>query len=148
MLSPQAQALIVNHSAGMVGTTNQDGSPAVSPKATFVVIDAKTIAFGNIRSPGTLANIRRDPRVEICFVDVLLRKSVRVSGRAVVVAKNEAPQPLQAAFEAAWGPFLEHISSYVRIDIDHAEVVLSPAYDLGMSEAELREANLAKLNAL
>lgn len=61
MLSAQDKALITAHPAGMVATVNSDGTPSVSPKATFVILDDSTLAFGNIRSPGTLSNLRERP---------------------------------------------------------------------------------------
>ena len=70
-LTEPMKRLIQNYSAGAVATLNEDGTPAVSPKATFVVIDDGCIAFGNIRSPGTVANIRSCPDVEVNFIDVL-----------------------------------------------------------------------------
>ena len=67
MLTGEMTRLIRDHTAGMVATVNEDGTPAVSPKATFVVFDEQTLAFGNLRSPGTLANIRRNAAVEGVF---------------------------------------------------------------------------------
>lgn len=148
MLATEMQRLIRDHSAGMVATINDDGTPSVSPKATFVIVDDQTIAFGNIRSPGTLANLRQRPTVEVCFLDVLARKAVRVTGAATIVAKAEAETDLVAAFDAVWGPYVPHMSAFVVIAMSAAELILSPAYDLGFSEDELRETNLAKLNAL
>ena len=95
MLSSEDQNLIQTHTAGMVATVNDDGTPAVSPKATFVVIDASTIAFGNLRSPNTLANLRQRPQVEVCFIDVIRRRAVRVRGRASVHKRSEAPPGLR-----------------------------------------------------
>ena len=109
-LTDDMQGLIADHSAGMVATVNADGSPAVSPKATFVVLDAATLAFGDIRSPGTLANLRRRPAVEVCFIDVVLRRAVRVAGVATIVAKADASAPLVAAFAAAWPDYLDRKS--------------------------------------
>ena len=148
MLSTDMVHLIRQHTAGMVATVDADGSPAVSPKATFVVVDEKTIAFGNLRSPGTLSNIRRNPRVEVCFIDVLSRKAVRVRGTARLVAPVDAPDALDACFDETWGELKAHMSHYVVIDLDRAELIVSPAYDYGATEAELRASNLARLEAL
>ncbi|MGI9500063.1 MAG: pyridoxamine 5'-phosphate oxidase family protein [Geminicoccaceae bacterium] len=148
MLSDDMKQLIRNHSAGMVATTNDDGSPSVSPKATFVILDNRAIAFGNIRSPGTIANLRKRPSVEVCFIDAVLRKAVRVTGMASIVRKTDAGDQLMAAFEAQWGAYLPHMSAFVRIDVKASELILSPAYDLGFTEGELRDTNLKKLNAL
>jgi hypothetical protein len=38
------QQIIRQYSAGSVATVNADGTPAVSPKATFVVVDSRCIA--------------------------------------------------------------------------------------------------------
>ena len=145
MLDDAMKRLITTHRAGMVATVNDDGTPAVSPKATFVIVDDATLAFGNIRSPGTLANIRKRPAVEINFIDVLTRKVVRVAGTARIVAKAAAGEALAQAMQADWAEYLDHMSSYVEIAIARAELILSPAYDLGYTESELRQANLEKL---
>ena len=148
MLTSDMKTLITDHRAGMVATINDDGTPAVSPKATFVIIDNARIAVGNIRSPGTVANLRKRPAVEVCFIDVVTRKAVRVTGQATVTPKAKAEAILMEAFEREWAPYLEHISAFIDIKITAAELILSPGYDLGFTEAELKSQNLAKLNAL
>lgn len=148
MLDDEMTTLIRNHPAGMVATTKDDGTPSVSPKATFVIMDETTIAFGNIRSPGTLANLRKRPALEVCFIDVVLRKAVRVTGQASIIRKADADQALLSAFEIPWSIYIPHMSAFVKISIKAAKMILSPAYDLGISEEELRHTNLEKLNAL
>ena len=148
MLTDEMKKLITDHRAGMVASINDDGMPSVSPKATFVILDERTIAFGNIRSPGTLANIRQRPAVEVCFIDVVLRRAVRVTGAATIHAKATAADQLAAAFEAEWSAYLPHISAFVTIDVSGAELILSPAYDIGLTEGELRRTNLEFLNTL
>lgn len=148
MLTDEMIKLIRDHSAGMVASINEDGTPSVSPKATFVVLNSSSIAFGNIRSPGTLNNIRKHPNVEVCFIDVVLRKAVRVTGSAGIHMKSEAEACIFAAFEATWAAYLTQMSAFVKIDIRNAEFILSPAYDLGYSQEELRRVNLEKLKAL
>ncbi|MCY6379914.1 pyridoxamine 5'-phosphate oxidase family protein [Hoeflea prorocentri] len=148
MLTTDMIELIRNYPAGMVATVNEDRTPSVSPKATFVIIDDRTIAFGNLRSPGTLANIRRHPAVEVCFLDVLARKALRVTGTGSIISKSKASTAMIAAFDDAWGDYLPLMSAFVSIAISEAEPILSPAYDVGHSEADLRAANLKKLNQL
>ena len=148
MLTDQMKHLIQNHSAGLVATVNSDGSPSVSPKGTFAILNDRMIAFGNIRSPRTMSNLRRNSRVEICFIDVVERKAVRISGEGAIIPKSNAPEELVTAFEVRWAEYLPRTSAFVTIDIAAAEMILSPAYDLGYSEDDLRQANLARLNAL
>ena len=148
-LTAPMKRLIANYNAGAVATINEDGTPAVSPKATFVVVDDGCIAFGNIRSPGTVANIRSRPDVEVNFIDVLTRRAVRVRGRAEIVDKeSEAGQCLLPAFREFWAPYLDRMQNFVSISITHAELILSPAYDIGHTAEELRRVNLDKLAGL
>jgi general stress protein 26 len=147
-LTEEMQKLIRDHSAGMVATVNDDGTPSVSPKATFVIIDESTLAFGNLRSPGTTKNISKRPAVELNFIDVLSRKAVRVTGTAKALSKSSADAAIKSAFENGWPNLVEHMSAYVRINVSRAEVIISPAYDHGATEAELRRVNLDKLNNL
>ena len=148
MLTNDMKTLITNHRAGMVATINDDGTPSVSPKATFVIVNDVRIAVGNIRSPGTVANLRKRPAVEVCFIDVLTRKAVRATGTAVITPKAQADAPLIAAFKRDWADYLDLISAFIDITVTAAELILSPAYDVGHTEDELRAQNLTKLNAL
>ena len=146
MLTEEMQTLIRRFSAGAVATVNGDGAPSVSPKGTFVILDDHTIAFGHIRSPKTVANLRRNPAIEVCFTDIVTRRAVRVTGTATILRQGDADTALDNAFDAAWGPYRPRMSAYVRIVVSAAELILSPAYDLGLSEDELRKTNLEKLN--
>ena len=83
--------------------------------------------------------------MEINFIDVLTRRAVRVAGTARIVAKAAAGETLAQAMRADWAEYIDHMSSYVEITITRAELILSPAYDLGHTESELRKANLDKL---
>ena len=140
-------SLITTYNAGAVATVNQNGSPAVSPKATFVIVDNNCIAYGDIRSPGTTANIGRYPDVEIVFTDVLARQAVRVKGKASIVEKSsEQGEQLMPLFQHSWKPYIDHMSTFVKIDISQAELILSPAYDLDIKKEELVKTNLEKLN--
>ena len=148
-LTEPMKAIIRNYNAGSVATVNQDGTPAVSPKATFVIIDDRSIAFGNIRSPGTVDNIRVRPAVEVNFIDVLTRRAVRIRGQAEIVEKvSEQGVRLVPFFEELWSPYLAQMHNFVMISISGAELILSPSYDVGHTERELFETNLAKLSAL
>ena len=145
MLTADMARIIRTYSAGMVATVNGDGSPAVSPKGTFVVIDHNHIGFGNIRSPGTLANLRRNARVEACFLDVLARKAVRIAGTAEIVDVAAASDDIRSRFQEAWAEYLPHMTELVVITIDSADLILSPAYDFGHTEEDLTTAYRSKL---
>ena len=132
---------------GFVATVDEAGRPCVSPKATFVIVDDDTLAFGEIRSPNTLANIARHPEVEINFVHVLSRKGFRCRGAARFVEKSsEGFADYQSHFDG-WGSLVERINGVVVIALAEAKMVTSPAYDMGAKEADLRVEWLAKLQS-
>jgi predicted pyridoxine 5'-phosphate oxidase superfamily flavin-nucleotide-binding protein len=148
-LSAPMRQFIRDYSAGAVASVNADGSPAVSPKATFVIVDDTCIAFGNIRSPGTVANLLERPAVEVSFIDVLARLALRVSGTAEVVARDSTRgRELAPHFEAQWAAYLDLMSDFVSISIKRAELITSPAYDVGFKREELVRLNLEKLSKL
>lgn len=148
MLTSEMKQLIRTHSAGFVATVREDGSAAVSPKATFVVVDDRTIACGNIRSPGTARNLRAQAACEICFLDPLARKAVRISARGHMVGKAKAAAELLAVFEQYWPDYLPHMTGFMVFDLKSSELVLSPAYDHGHTEQELIDSNRAKMAGL
>jgi len=148
MLDAAMKNLITRHPAGMVATVDDDGLPSVSPKATFVIVNDSMLAFGHLRSPGTVRNLAARPAMQVCFLDPLRRKAVRVSGQGEIVRKADADKALLDTFETDWSAYLHAVKAFVVIRLTAAEMILSPAYDLGLTEAELIETNLAKLNAL
>jgi uncharacterized protein len=138
MLTADMKRIIEEQRLGFVATAAADAMPNLSPKGTFIVLDDNTIAFGEIRSPGTLRNLRANPRIEVNFVDPFVRKGYRFAGRAEVVERG-AP-----GFEALLGRFRSSLAprmrAIVRISILKALPITSPAYDDGAPEAEIRRA--------
>jgi predicted pyridoxine 5'-phosphate oxidase superfamily flavin-nucleotide-binding protein len=137
MLSEDMKRVVSEQRLGFVATVNADGSPNLSPKGTFVVIADDAIAFGEIRSPQTLRNLKANPAIEVNFVDPFLRKGYRFAGRAGIVERGDA------SFEQALVPFghFDLVSAFraiVTITVATARPITSPAYDRGRSEAELR----------
>jgi uncharacterized protein len=138
MLTPDMKRLIEEQRLGFVATAAFDGTPNVSPKGTFAVLDDRTIAFSEIRSPGTIRNLRANPRIEVNFVDPFVRKGYRFAGTATVVERGEA------AFDTLLPNLRSALSARIRaivtIAVTKALPLTSPAYDDGKSEPELRRA--------
>jgi hypothetical protein len=137
VLTDDMKRVIDEQRLGFVATVNADGTPNLSPKATFVVLDDETVAYAEIRSPNTLRNIAAGSPVDINFVDPFVRKGYRFKGRAQVVRNGEA------GFDALFRHFAGSsvaalIDAFVRIRVTHASALISPAYDRGQTEAELR----------
>ena len=138
MLTPDMKRMIEQYSLGFVATIAADGMPCVSPKATFFVVDDSTIAYGDIRSPGTTRNLRTNPRIEVNFVDPFLRKGYRIAGTAVIAERGSvAFDTLLGHFRGTLGPRMRAI---VAITVTRALPVISPVYDDGRTEPDVRRA--------
>ena len=138
MLTKEMQATVVKQRLGFVATVSDTGEPNVSPKGTFVVVDDRTLAFGEIRSPGTIANIAHCPIVEVNFVDPLSRKGFRAKGRATAYGRDTDTYRLHRARFDSWNALADRIKYIVLIEVQSARHLSSPAYDDGTTEAELR----------
>src|SRR5258708_22545329 len=136
MLTPDMKRTIEGQLLGFVATTAPDGTPNVSPKGTFFVVDDQTIAFGEVRSPGTIRNLRTNARIEVNFVDPFVRKGYRFAGTAVVVERGSgAFDTLLGHYRGALGPRLRAI---VAITVTRALPLTSPVYDDGAAEHDVR----------
>ena len=137
-LTPDMKRVIAEQKLGFVATVNADGTPNLSPKATMQVLDDEHIFFADIRSPGTMANLARNPAMEINFVDPFVRKGYRFKGMARVVAKGSAEfATLLARYPAGLLP--ERYRAFVVLHVTRAAPLISPAYDAGATEAGLRQ---------
>jgi predicted pyridoxine 5'-phosphate oxidase superfamily flavin-nucleotide-binding protein len=138
MLTPDMKRTIEEQLLGFVATTAPDGTPNVSPKGTFFVVDDETIAFGEIRSPGTIRNLRTNSRIEINFVDPFVRKGYRFAGTAIVVERGaDTFDTLLGRYRGALGPRMRAI---VAITVTKALPLTSPVYDDGKAEPDVRRA--------
>ncbi|XOY57672.1 MAG: pyridoxamine 5'-phosphate oxidase family protein [Rhodobacterales bacterium] len=135
MLDQPMQDLIATFPLGFVASVTPDGAPAVSPKGTFVLLDPETIAFADIRSPGTRRNLAADPRVEVNFIDPFARKAVRVTGQAVIHPKgSDTFTVLLPRWADLFGDLARRIGALVEIKVTKAALIWTPPYDDGATE--------------
>lgn len=138
ILNKDMKRLVDEQKLGFVATVGADGTPNLSPKGTMVVLDDDHIAFGEIRSPNTVENLRHNPVLEINFVDPFARKGYRFKGRAVFLERGSDAFNASFAPFAQWGDLANTINGIVRVRVERALPITSPAYDMGASEADLR----------
>ena len=136
-LTADMKRVIEEQRLGFFATVCADGTPNVSPKGTTAVWDDDHLVFANIRSPGTLANLRQNPSIEVNVVDPVVRKGYRFKGVASVLDSGGLYEQALAFYKAR-GSSLEMIREVVLIHVHSARAVISPAYDLGLSEDEVR----------
>lgn len=130
---------------GFVATVSPDGRPNVSPRGTIMVWDggasggaSDELVIADIRSPETTSNVLANPEVEVCVVHPLLRRGYRLRGRAEVLRGG-------GEFEAAVAEYRKRgvkspIAAVLRVRLYEASEVRSPLYDLGMTEAQIKDA--------
>ena len=137
MIDARIQEIIETNTIGFVASVTPEGRPAVSPKATFAILNDKTLAFSNLRSAGTVRNVQQNPNVEVNFIDVFHRTAARISGTARYVSSEDAEyKELLPAFDK-WANTADRMQGFVVIAVDGAEFVTSPAYDTGSTRDEL-----------
>jgi hypothetical protein len=139
-LTDDMKKVLAEHSLGYVASIAADGSPSLSPKATFLAMGDDKIMFGEMRSPTTVKNIAANPMVEVNFVDVLARKGFRCKGPAVFHARGtEQFDRCLAEFAKVREPgLLDMFNGIVLIDLETASPLISPAYETGQTEESLR----------
>ena len=137
-LTPRMIEIIETWRLGFVATVTVGGHPNISPNGTFVVLDDRTIAFGEIRAPHTVTNLVTQPEVAVSFINPLNRKGVRVHGQAALILRGTDDfEALIPMFAEEWGALTDKINLIVKIPVLEAELLTSPAYDMGATEAEL-----------
>ena len=138
MLTADMKRLVGDHPLGFVATVSPGGTPNLSPKGTFAVIDDKTLAFADVRSPQTVRNLKANPRLEVNFVDPFVRRGYRFSGPARLVNRGEPG--FDSILEKLRSSFASRIRTVVVVTVEKAAPLTSPSYDDGRTEAELRRA--------
>lgn len=136
ILTADMQRVVREQRLGFVATVCADGTPNLSPKGTTTVWDDDHLVFANIRSPGTLANLRVNPAVEVNVIDPILRKGYRFKGTATIVSDGPLFERGLALFRSL--DVSSPITDVVLIRVERALPVDSPAYDQGLSEDEVR----------
>jgi uncharacterized protein len=136
-LTVDMKRVVEEQRLGFVATVRSDGTPNLSPKGTTAVWDDDHLVFANIRSPGTLANLRQNPNVELNVVDPFLRKGYRFRGVASVL-ESGALYDRAIAFYTERGSRVSAFHEIVLVRVHSVQPIDSPAYDLGLTEDEVR----------
>jgi predicted pyridoxine 5'-phosphate oxidase superfamily flavin-nucleotide-binding protein len=141
ILTEDMKRVVNEQRLGFVATVCPDGTPNLSPKGTTAVWDDDHIVFADIRSPATVSNLRRNPSTEINVVDPMVRKGYRFKGVASVHTEGALFERILDLYrtERNLDESRIKIRSFVLVKIDEALPLISPAYDQGLSEEQVRE---------
>ena len=136
VLTADMKRMVERQRLGFVATVCPDGTPNVSPKGTLAVWDDDHLIFADIRSPRTVRNLDVNPAIEINVVDQTSRKGYRFKGNAQVL--REGPRFDDAAAFFRRRGTQSPIRTVVLVAVQRALPVISPAYDTGATEDEIR----------
>lgn len=89
------------------------------------MLDDEHVAFAEIASPVTVANIRENPQVEVLVFNPSTFGGCRIRGRAEVLDSGD----LVESFRSQFAPLKMKVRSAVRVAVD--EVVIMPPMKAG-----------------
>ena len=138
-LTDDMKRLVREQRLAYVATVCPDGTPNLSHKGTMAVWDDDHLIFADIRSPGTVSNLRTNPAIEINVVDIFLRKGYRFKGTASVLTEGPLFEQIMQLYRGQVERADERIRSVVLVKVDLALPITSPGYDLGITEDEMKE---------
>ena len=139
---------LVDAELGFIATVCPDGTPNLSPKGTTAVWDDDHLVFADLRSPGTVENLRSNPSIEINVVDQLSRKGYRFKGTAVVHTEGDVFERGVRFYEARGTvQARERIRGIVIVGRRAGPGGHLAVLRRRLTEDELRVSNLRRLNA-
>jgi predicted pyridoxine 5'-phosphate oxidase superfamily flavin-nucleotide-binding protein len=136
ILTNDMKRVVKEQRLGFVATVCADGTPNLSPKGTTAVWDDDHLLFADIQSPRTIANLKLNPAVEINVVDPLVRKGYRFKGTASIITSGPVFEQTLESFEKRG--VVSKIRAIVLVNVEVALPLISPVYDSGVSEEEVR----------
>ena len=133
--------VVAEQRLAFVATVCSDGTPNLSPKGTIAIWDDHHLVFADIHSPGTIANLKENPTVEVNVVDPFVRKGYRFKGTAKVIVNGELFQEIMRFYQSRWVDTARRkgepaIRGFVLVKVEKALPLISPAYDDASSDEE------------
>ncbi|WP_162558842.1 pyridoxamine 5'-phosphate oxidase family protein [Sphingorhabdus sp. EL138] len=135
-LSNEMRVFVANQRLGFLATVCADGSPNLSPKGLTFIYDDQRIVIGEVRSPGTIENLHTQPIAELNVVDRNTRKGFRFKGKCEVHSSGEDYEHFLAFLRKQGAQ--SKIRSVIVMAVDVVSPLLSPVYDDGASDIEVR----------
>ena len=135
ILTDDMRRMVDEQQLGFIATVCPDGTPNLSPKGTTAAWDDEHLVFADICSPGTIANLRHNPVLEINVVDSLSRKGYRFKGTATILSEGPQFDEIVEFYRRRGSTTVkQHI---VLVKIERAAPLISPVYDMGHSETQV-----------
>ncbi len=136
LLTNEIKNLIDQQKLGYVATVSPENTPNLSPKGTISVWDDEHLVFADIKSPNTMANLEKNPSLEINVVDPISRKGYRFKGTGTILSSGPEYNKIISHYNNIG--IKSKIGRVVLIKVSSVNNVTSPLYDLGYTEEEIK----------
>ncbi|NND34238.1 MAG: pyridoxamine 5'-phosphate oxidase family protein [Saprospiraceae bacterium] len=127
-----------------LATSSTENQPNVSPKEVFATYKNDSIIIANIASPQTMKNIRRNYRVCISFIDILVQKGFQLKGQAEIIESDheEFTAMEKILLKITQGDF--PFSSIIKIYVIKSKPIIAPRYILYPDTTEAEQITNAR----
>jgi len=136
LITSEIKNFLDTQKLGYVATVSPNGKPNISPKGTIIAWSSNLLAFADIRSPDTMANLQNNPFVEINVIDPLSRKGYLFSGTAKIIKNTSLYDEILTHYQN--NGIKSPINSIVMVSVSSISAVTSPLYDLGKTQDEIK----------
>jgi predicted pyridoxine 5'-phosphate oxidase superfamily flavin-nucleotide-binding protein len=87
-LTQEMRDMIEKEKVCFVATADRNGKTNVSPKGSIYVVDDETLAFADLYSQKTRANLKVNPNIAIAIVDLKALKGYQFKGKAELLEEG------------------------------------------------------------
>ena len=136
VVTDEIKEFVKREKLGFIATVCPDGTPNLSPKGTTNVWDDDHLMFADIYSPGTIKNLLNNPSIEINIVDVFIRRGYRFKGTASILSAGPLFEEIVSFYKNTGAPY--SIKNIVLVKVEQMAPLISPIYDTGMPESEVK----------
>lgn len=130
MMTDEIHSLLDRCVLCWLATSDSNGIPNVSPKEIFATMGDDRLVIANIKSPGSVANVRANPAVCVSVVDVFSQRGFKLRGAARNVHRHEADFAALAAPLEKLTSGVFPILSVIEVRVETVEEILAPSYVL------------------
>lgn len=111
-----------------LATSDESAQPNVSPKEIFKAYNDEYVIIANIASPQSVKNIKKNSKVCLSFIDVIIQKGFQLKGNASIMKTGEMDfLEMEKELVKMTGdkyPF----NSIIKIKVESIKPILAPSY--------------------
>ncbi len=111
-----------------LATADEDNAPNVSPKEIFAYYDETTLLIANIASPGSVKNIRTNPKVCVSFVEIFIQKGYKLKGTAKIITDGDTSFSQKVKYLTGLFTDRFHIKEIIEVIVTNIAPIRAPSY--------------------